>query len=42
MTPFSTQKKEHLVTILAFRLHANDENAYSKQRLLNPELLIQT
>ena len=23
-------KKEHLVTVLSFRLHANDENAYSK------------
>ena len=36
-TPFSTHKTEYLLTILAFCLHANDENAYSKQRPLNLE-----
>ena len=30
-------KKEHLVTVLAFHLHTNDENAYPKQRPLNSE-----
>ena len=35
-------KIEHLVTILAFHLHANDENAYSKWRLLNSETKLET
>ena len=33
------RKNEHLVTVLAIRLHTNNENAYLKWRLLNPETL---
>ena len=29
-------KNEHLVTVLAFCLHANDKKTYSNRRLLNP------
>ena len=35
-------KNEHLVTVLAFRLHANDENAHAKRRLFNPETKLET
>ena len=42
MTPFSPHKNEHLVTVLAFCLHANDENAHAKRRLLNSETKLET
>ena len=35
-------KNEHLVTVFAFRLHTNNENAYSKWRILNLETYMET